>query len=485
MEEMLIGVVDRTIPIFISDPASTDGSGAVGLVAANLTVSYTRFETDNDVVVVDVTSSLNNLSALTDAHNDWGLLQVSATLAPGQYRLDVADAVWAAGAWYAVIQVTITSSLASATPKAFRLVAVNALDGVRHGLTALPNAAADGAGGLPISDAGGLDLDAKLANTNEVTAARMGALTDWINGGRLDLILDIIAADTTTDIPALIGTPAGASVSADIAAIEAQTDDIGVNGAGLSAIPIVPANVTQISGDGPAADALETMLDGSGGNSLTLTQLDINNPTGSAIVAVGGSGGTGIYAKGDGTAPGIWGDGGATGPGIQGTGGATSGDGIRGVAQTLGDGMELVGAGGGVDLNSDLPWTASWDAEVQSEVTDALNAYDPPTRTEATADKDEILTQLPAAPPKNAIFGYGIKMVDSTDHATPETGLIITMTRSLDGAAFGAATGTILELTNGHYWVTASAADMNGDVVMHRFTAAGADDLTMEFKTVS
>ncbi len=72
--------------------------------------------------------------------------------------------------------------------------------------TALPDAAADAAGGLAISDAGGLDLDTKLANTNEVTAARMGALTDWINGGRLDLILDIIAADTTTDIPALIAT---------------------------------------------------------------------------------------------------------------------------------------------------------------------------------------------------------------------------------------------------------------------------------------
>jgi len=68
--------------------------------------------------------------------------------------------------------------------------------------TAVPAAAADAAGGLAISDAGGLDLDTKLANTNEITAARMGALTDWINGGRLDLILDIIAADTTTDIPA-------------------------------------------------------------------------------------------------------------------------------------------------------------------------------------------------------------------------------------------------------------------------------------------
>jgi hypothetical protein len=70
------------------------------------------------------------------------------------------------------------------------------IDGVRNGLTALPNAAADAAGGLPISDAGGLDLDAKLANTNEVTAARMGALTDWIDGGRLDLLLDGVKAKT-------------------------------------------------------------------------------------------------------------------------------------------------------------------------------------------------------------------------------------------------------------------------------------------------
>lgn len=62
--------------------------------------------------------------------------------------------------------------------------------------TALPDAAADAAGGLPISDAGGLDLDAKLAATNEVTAARMGALTDWIDGGRLDLIVDAILIDT-------------------------------------------------------------------------------------------------------------------------------------------------------------------------------------------------------------------------------------------------------------------------------------------------
>jgi hypothetical protein len=32
-----------------------------------------------------------------------------------------------------------------------------------------------------------------------------------------------------------------------------------------------------------------------------------------------------------------------------------------------------------------VPWNAAWDAEVQSEVTDALNAYDPPTNTEMEA----------------------------------------------------------------------------------------------------
>ena len=42
--------------------------------------------------------------------------------------------------------------------------AVDLDDNVRAGLTSLPNAAPDAAGGLPISDAGGLDLDNDVAN---------------------------------------------------------------------------------------------------------------------------------------------------------------------------------------------------------------------------------------------------------------------------------------------------------------------------------
>jgi len=52
------------------------------------------------------------------------------------------------------------------------------------------------------------------------------------------LTTNVATVDTVVDgIVTTLGTPAGASVSADIAAIEAQTDDIGAAGAGLTAVP--------------------------------------------------------------------------------------------------------------------------------------------------------------------------------------------------------------------------------------------------------
>jgi hypothetical protein len=122
VEEILIGFTSKSVLIFIPDPASTVGAGKTGLVAANLTASYTRMETDNDAVVTDVTSSLNDLAALTSSFNAWGLKEVSSTLAPGLYRLDIADACFATGAWEVVVYVCITSGLAAATPKKFKLV---------------------------------------------------------------------------------------------------------------------------------------------------------------------------------------------------------------------------------------------------------------------------------------------------------------------------------------------------------------------------
>lgn len=183
-------------------------------------------------------------------------------------------------------------------------------------------------------------------------------------------------------------------------------------------------NMKAISGDSTAADNLETMLDGTGGQKLTLEQLridsstagggiDIDNSAGPAIDATGtthgisasgsnsagigmrlaggttGQGllvfagltsptaGAGISANGAGAAPGIEGKGGATGNGMQLRGGATSGDGLNAAATTAGDGIEAAGAGGGYDVNADIVGTISTVTDVTNGVTladDAITA---------------------------------------------------------------------------------------------------------------
>lgn len=195
MREVLIGQTDYTIVVRIT---GTDGAPETGLAHTDIDIAYTRVETDNDVTTADVTPA--DLASLTAAHSDWGWEEISSTDHPGMYRLDIADAVFASGAWEAVVTITDASgSDFYAHDIGFRLVAFNVQDGVRLGLTALPNAAADGAGGLIISDAGGLDADAQLVTKiNDI-------LTD--TGTTLQGELDGIQADTEdiqTRLPAAL-----------------------------------------------------------------------------------------------------------------------------------------------------------------------------------------------------------------------------------------------------------------------------------------
>lgn len=164
-----VGTVDYTVLIKIMDESSTAGAALTGLIFSDIDISYTRVETDNDVTNTACAPADLATPALTDPHLDWGFLEVSSSEAPGLYRLDIADGVFAAGATSAVV--TIRDAADNDIVQVdleFQLVAFDVTDGVRLGLTALPNAAADAAGGLPISDAGGLDLDAILADTNEL-----------------------------------------------------------------------------------------------------------------------------------------------------------------------------------------------------------------------------------------------------------------------------------------------------------------------------
>jgi len=73
-----------------------------------------------------------------------------------------------------------------------------------------------------------------VAGVPEVDLTHVAGVTT--NVAALATNVDAILTDTA-DMQPKLGTPAGVSISADIAAIEAQTDDIGVAGAGLTAVP--------------------------------------------------------------------------------------------------------------------------------------------------------------------------------------------------------------------------------------------------------
>lgn len=73
-----------------------------------------------------------------------------------------------------------------------------------------------------------------------------------------------------------------------------------------------------------------------------------------------------------------------------------------------------------------------------------------------------------------ALANFTFLMVDTTD--VPATGLAITAQRSIDGGALGACANAVVEISNGLYKISLAAADLNGDVICLRFTAAGAKD---------
>jgi hypothetical protein len=86
-------------------------------------------------------------------------------------------------------------------------------------------------------------------------------------------------------------------------------------------------------------------------------------------------------------------------------------------------------------------------------------------------------------PPINtALSNIEFLMVDDTNQ-DPATGLTVSGTRSIDGGAFAAVSGTIAEVGNGIYQFDASAADMNGTIITFRFTAAAAEDTFVTIKT--
>ena len=138
---------------------------------------------------------------------------------------------------------------------------------MRAGLTALPNAAADAAGGLPISDAGGLNIDAIKTKTDFLPSATAGAAGGVFIAGAnaATSVATALTANITGNLSGSVGSVTGAVASvtgavgsvtgltaSDVGAIKSKTDQLTFTGANR-----VDANVEAIDNDTLAATTLK------------------------------------------------------------------------------------------------------------------------------------------------------------------------------------------------------------------------------------
>ena len=202
------GTTDVSVELRIVD--STDGTPETGVVwnTAGIDLQYRR-DGAASTAITEAT-----LAALTTAHTDGGFLHIGI----GVFRFDLPDAACASGVDKVIVHGTVTGMVVIGC--VIQLTDVDIFDGVRAGMTALPNAAADAAGGLPISDAGGLDLDGMNTNINDIETDTNELQGDWANGGRLDLILDSRMAEAS------INTTAGAVDNVTLVATTTTNTDM-------------------------------------------------------------------------------------------------------------------------------------------------------------------------------------------------------------------------------------------------------------------
>lgn len=182
------GATDYSCTIRIVD--SADGTPETGVVfnTAGIDLWYRR----PGAAHTSITEATQTESG---AHTDGGFVHIS----DGEYRLDLPDAAVASGADYVDVGGTVTDMVVIGG----RIRIASATRGLAG--TALPNAAADAAGGLVISDAGGFSIDTITAPLI-ADAVWDESITAHTGGAKAGEYMTAILLDTGTTLPSTLTT---------------------------------------------------------------------------------------------------------------------------------------------------------------------------------------------------------------------------------------------------------------------------------------
>jgi len=154
------GATSNIMRVFLQDSTSTTGAGKTGLLNTTTGLIIATIA-DNEATATAYTVAASNVETITTlgtfaapTASKCRFKEVDATNFPGVYEIHIADARYAvANSTQLLVSVQCTG--VAPVMSEVQLVAVDLLDTVRFGLTALPNAVAGAVGGLPTGDASG------------------------------------------------------------------------------------------------------------------------------------------------------------------------------------------------------------------------------------------------------------------------------------------------------------------------------------------
>lgn len=145
--------------------------------------------------------------------------------------------------------------------------------------------------------------------------------------------------------------------------------------------------------------------------------------------------------------------------GVESDGDLTKVNTLDGHTPQTGDAYARLGAPAGASVSADV-------AAVKSETASILDDT-------GTSGVKIAASQIRVK--KNTAFNnFTFIMTDNTDHE-PLTGLTVTATRSIDGGSFASCANSVTEISDGVYKINLDASDLNGDSVVLKFSATGAD----------
>lgn len=226
------GKADVSVYFYIVQDASgaSPGEPKTGLVFSDIETGGSASYMRQGAARTDF--QLFTLGSASAAHTDGGFILVDDTNMPGIYRCDIPDAACVTGVDEVTVALVVeATNNAAVSPLKVQILDVDLRDAVNMGITALPNAAANAAGGVLVSAAGSLDMDALNVNIDDIE-------TD--TGTTLQAELDAIQV-------AVITNAAGVDIAADIIAIKAETANI-VADTGELQVDDIPGTLTTIDG---------------------------------------------------------------------------------------------------------------------------------------------------------------------------------------------------------------------------------------------